>query len=57
MVSAGINRDGKLDIYVSNTMSPVKALRENLLFINLGNDANGIPKFENKIKSFWRGER
>lgn len=47
-----VNRDSKLDIYVSNTMSPVKALRENLLFVNLGNDANGIPKFENKIKEY-----
>jgi enediyne biosynthesis protein E4 len=44
-----INRDGKLDIYVSNTMSPIAARRENLLFINMGNDANGIPRFENKI--------
>jgi enediyne biosynthesis protein E4 len=47
-----INRDGKLDIYVSNTMSPIAARRENLLFINMGNDANGIPRFENKIKEY-----
>lgn len=41
-----INNDGKLDIYVCNTFRKVESQRENLLYINKGNDANGIPKFE-----------
>ena len=40
-----LNQDGKLDIYVSNTFSPKAVDRRNLLFINQGNDKDGIPKF------------
>ena len=40
-----INRDGKLDIYVCNTFNKNPDLRKNQLFINQGNDANGVPKF------------
>ena len=47
-----LNRDGKLDIYISNTMSPNKVMRENILFINMGNDEYGIPVFENKAKEY-----
>jgi enediyne biosynthesis protein E4 len=41
-----INGDGKLDIYVcySGKISPDK--RVNQLFINQGNDANGVPQFK-----------
>ncbi|WP_183574409.1 VCBS repeat-containing protein [Mucilaginibacter sp. X5P1] len=41
-----INGDGKLDIYVcySGKISPEK--RVNQLFINQGNDANGVPQFK-----------
>jgi enediyne biosynthesis protein E4 len=40
-----LNVDGKADIYVSNSVSPDSEQRRNLLFINQGNDASGIPKF------------
>ena len=43
-----INADGKLDIYLcySGTLPPEK--RANQLFINTGNDEQGIPHFEEK---------
>ncbi|GAB2570813.1 CRTAC1 family protein [Spirosoma areae] len=40
-----INADGKLDVYVSNTLHKKAAQRANLLYVNQGNDANGSPKF------------
>jgi len=47
-----INQDGKLDIYVSNTFSPTPQLRRNLLFINQGNDPNGIPHFKQQAEEY-----
>ncbi len=41
-----INRDGKQDIYVCNTFVNNPVLRENLLFINQGNDTQGVPHFK-----------
>jgi hypothetical protein len=41
-----LNADGKLDIYVCNTMMEDSALLRDLLFINQGNDGNGIPHFK-----------
>ena len=40
-----INLDGKLDIYVCNTLNGKAALRRNLLYINQGNDENLVPHF------------
>ncbi len=40
-----INRDGKQDIYVCNTFNKNSELRKNQLFVNQGNDAQGIPHF------------
>jgi enediyne biosynthesis protein E4 len=40
-----INRDGKLDIYVCNTFMSNPELRKNQLFINGGNNTEGVPKF------------
>ncbi len=40
-----LNRDGRLDIYVCNTFILQPELRKNLLFVNQGNDAQGIPQF------------
>lgn len=47
-----INGDGKLDIYVcySGALPPEK--RTNQLFINTGNNPQGIPVFEEKAKAF-----
>jgi len=47
-----LNKDGKLDIYVSNTFSPRAENRHNLLFINQGNDVSGIPKFIEKAAEY-----
>lgn len=38
------NNDGKLDIYVA--VSGIWAERSNLLYLNQGNDSNGIPQFK-----------
>lgn len=40
-----INQDGKLDIYVSNTFHPNPDLRKNALYINKGNNTEGVPQF------------
>ncbi|ULQ51563.1 VCBS repeat-containing protein [Flavihumibacter fluvii] len=47
-----INADGKLDIYLcySGALPPEK--RANQLFINKGNDSQGIPVFEEKAAEF-----
>lgn len=47
-----INADGKLDIYLcySGALPPPK--RTNQLFINLGNDSQGIPMFEEKAEAY-----
>ena len=47
-----INRDGKLDIYVCNSMSPDKALLRDNLFINQGNDQDGLPEFKEMGKAY-----
>ena len=40
-----INADGKLDVYISNTLYKSANRRANLLYVNQGNDADGAPKF------------
>ncbi|MFZ9241100.1 MAG: CRTAC1 family protein, partial [Chitinophagaceae bacterium] len=41
-----INSDGKQDIYVCNTMIHDSTMLRDLLFINQGNDKEGIPHFK-----------
>ena len=41
-----INSDGKQDIYVCNTMIEDSAALRDLLFINQGNNAEGVPQFK-----------
>ncbi|GAO42670.1 hypothetical protein FPE01S_01_16850 [Flavihumibacter petaseus NBRC 106054] len=41
-----INNDGKLDIYVCNTIYKDSLRRRNILYVNQGNDAGGIPRFK-----------
>ncbi len=41
-----INEDGKLDIYVSTAFPSKDKIAANLLFINKGNDKQGVPRFE-----------
>ncbi len=40
-----VNADGKLDLYVANTLHKSAERRANLLYVNQGNDANGSPRF------------
>ena len=40
-----INNDGLEDIYVCNTIHKDSLKRRNLLYLNNGNDKNGIPHF------------
>lgn len=47
-----INRDGKLDIYICNTFKNNPELRKNLLFINQGNDTEGVPRFNEMSKDY-----
>jgi enediyne biosynthesis protein E4 len=47
-----INADGKLDIYVCNTMGgDIETLR-NLLFVNQGNNTEGVPQFKEMAKEY-----
>jgi hypothetical protein len=47
-----INNDGKPDIYVSATLNVDTNMRKNILYINQGNDANGIPHFKNLAAAY-----
>ncbi|MBI5916220.1 MAG: VCBS repeat-containing protein [Bacteroidetes bacterium] len=47
-----INLDGRLDIYVCNTINPDPEQRRNLLFINQGNDVDGTPHFKEMGKEY-----
>lgn len=47
-----INTDGKLDIYVCATISADSLKRQNLLFVNQGNNDEGIPIFTEQAESY-----
>ncbi|WP_198664826.1 FG-GAP-like repeat-containing protein [Lewinella sp. IMCC34191] len=40
-----VNADGRLDLYVCHSGNPAGERRSNELFINQGNDENGVPRF------------
>ncbi len=50
--SADINGDGLLDIYVCKVGNYKSFKGKNLLYLNLGNDEQGIPKFREAAKEF-----
>lgn len=47
-----INGDGKMDIYVCYSGAKPAELRKNQLFINQGNDSNGIPHFTEEAEKY-----
>ena len=47
-----INADGKLDIYVCNTFRKVASERKNLLYVNQGNNAKGVPVFKEMAEAY-----
>ncbi|HEY2721789.1 MAG TPA: VCBS repeat-containing protein [Chitinophagaceae bacterium] len=47
-----INNDGKLDMYVCATAKKNPLLRKNILYINQGNDANGVPVFKDMAREY-----
>ncbi|MEO8853645.1 MAG: VCBS repeat-containing protein [Ginsengibacter sp.] len=49
---ADVNGDGKLDIYLCYSGKLPAAKRTNQLFINQGNDSNGIPHFKEEAEQY-----
>ena len=49
---ADVNQDGKLDIYFSRSGNLQPNNRRNLLYLNQGNDAKGVPKFKEAASEF-----
>lgn len=47
-----INRDGKQDIYICNTLNGNAQYRKNFLYINKGNNKNGIPLFTEMAEEY-----
>ncbi|HYW96074.1 MAG TPA: FG-GAP-like repeat-containing protein, partial [Bacteroidales bacterium] len=47
-----INSDGRLDIYVSNVGSYLKIQGENKLYVNQGNNEEGVPQFKEEGKKY-----
>ncbi|MEO5592958.1 MAG: VCBS repeat-containing protein [Chitinophagaceae bacterium] len=47
-----INNDGLMDIYICATLSTDVLKRENLLYINTGNDKDGNPRFTNMARQY-----
>jgi len=47
-----INLDGKLDIYICNTLVSNAELRRNLLYINKGNNNDGTPTFQEMASEY-----
>lgn len=52
VVLVDINGDGKLDIYLCHSGALLPEKRKNELFVNQGNDANGIPQFKEMAEEY-----
>ena len=52
-----LNLDGRLDIYICNTLHKDSTYRDNWLYINQGNNAEGIPMFKEMAKSYGVNDR
>jgi hypothetical protein len=47
-----VNADGKLDLYVSAGLLNDPEKRRNLLYVNQGNDAGGVPQFKDLAAAY-----
>ncbi|MEJ7647006.1 MAG: VCBS repeat-containing protein [Chryseolinea sp.] len=47
-----INNDGRLDIYISNTIYKDSLERRNILYVNQGLDSEGIPHFKDMAAEY-----
>lgn len=52
VVVGDVNADGRPDLYVSATVYTPGSRRKNLLFINEGNDADGVPRFSDQAEAY-----
>lgn len=52
VATVDVNNDGKLDIYLCATLRKSPAERENMLYVNQGNDKNGVPVFKEMGKEY-----
>lgn len=52
-----INADGRMDIYLTATTKGSEAQRANLLYINQGNDKEGIPAFKEMAEEYGIADR
>ncbi|WP_051947176.1 VCBS repeat-containing protein [Muricauda sp. MAR_2010_75] len=51
-VIVDINNDGLLDLYVCASVKPNEKERENMLFVNQGINADGVPTFKEMAKAY-----
>src|SRR5213075_3385186 len=49
---ADVNGDGRLDIYVCYAGPSAGSARANELYVNQGNDQNGVPTFREMAKQY-----
>ncbi len=52
VATVDINQDGRLDIYVCATIKKNAAGRANMLFVNQGNNAEGVPVFKDQAAAY-----
>ena len=52
-----INADGRMDIYLTATTKGVEDQRANLLFVNQGNDSEGVPTFKEMAHEYGIDDR
>ncbi len=52
-----INADGRMDIYLTVTAKKVESERANLLYVNQGNDKDGVPIFKEMANEYGIADR
>ena len=52
-----INADGRMDIYLTATTKGIESQRANLLFVNQGNNSDGVPTFKEMAHEYGIDDR